>query len=88
MDSWDILVDVHHVNDIHVDVHVDGNAVIVDVHDDVHAVHVNAPDGVHHSWIDPESFRFLSLLRAENRYFPMVGVGGGLELVVLSDFKR
>ena len=49
MYSGEVIVDVHGVNDIHVDVHVDGNAVIVDVHDDVHAIHVNAPDGGYHS---------------------------------------
>ena len=73
MDSWDIIVDA---KDVHVDVHVDDNDVLIDVNDDVHAVHVNAPDGGYHSWPDPESYRFLSLLRADIWYFQIVQVWG------------
>ena len=68
MDSWDIIVDVHDVNDIYVDIHVDGNGVLVDVFYDAHIFYVIAYNGGCHSWADPESFSFLAQLRVVSCY--------------------
>ena len=65
MNSWDIIADVIDVNNIHEDVHVDGDGVIVDVHDDAHVVHVIANNDDCHSWADPESFWFQAQLRVD-----------------------
>ena len=63
MDSWYIIVDVHDVNEIYINVHVDGNGVFVDIHDYTHVVYVTAHNGGCHRWADPESFLFLAQLR-------------------------
>ena len=63
-----LIVVVHDVNDIYMDVHVDGNCALVEVHDYAHVVYVIAHNGGCHSWADPESFWFLAHLRVVSCY--------------------
>ena len=66
---------------ISVDVHVDVDDVLVDVNVDVHIIVSDVHPNGNGCWAHPENFRFLSLLRTENWYFPMVwfrcGAGPG-----------